>query len=102
LLLSGLPGHTKDTYLAARFHRLAARATVAVAHTILVSMYHVLKAQQPSRELGAEYWHRRNAEQLKRHLLKRLERWGSNHGPAYREHSRTSKIFCAMELACPG
>ena len=46
--------HTKDTYLAARFRRLAARkgktrAIVAVAHTILVSLYHMLKNKQPYR-----------------------------------------------------
>jgi transposase len=73
--------HTKETYLAARFRRLAARkgkkrAIVAVAHTILVSVYHMLKTKQPYRELGAEYWDRRNAEYLKRYLLKRLERLG--------------------------
>jgi hypothetical protein len=42
----------KETYLAARFRRLAARkgkerTIVAVAHTILVRMYHMLKNKQP-------------------------------------------------------
>ncbi len=73
--------HTKDTYLAARFRRLAARkgkkrAIVAVAHTILVSMHHMLKTKQPYRELGAEYVDHRKTEHLKRYLLKRLERLG--------------------------
>jgi transposase len=73
--------HTKDTYLATRFRRLAARkgkkrAIVAVAHTILVMVYHMLKAKQPYRELGADFLDRRNAEQVKRYLLKRLERLG--------------------------
>jgi transposase len=73
--------HTKATYLAARFHRLAARkgkkrAIVAVAHTILVSLYHMLKTKQPYRELGADFLDRRNAENIKRYLLKRLERLG--------------------------
>jgi len=73
--------HTKDTYLAARFHRLAARkgkkrAIVAVAHTILVSVDHMLKTKQAYRELGAESLDRRNAEHLQRYLLKRLERLG--------------------------
>src|SRR5262249_40346523 len=73
--------HTKDTYLAARFPGLAARkgkkrAIVAVAHTILVSVYHMLKTKQAYRELGAESLDRRNAEHLKRYLLKRLERLG--------------------------
>ena len=73
--------HTKETYLAARFHRLAARkgkkrAIVAVAHTILVSLYHMLKTKQPYRELGADFLDHRNAENIKRYLLKRLERLG--------------------------
>ena len=73
--------HTKETYLAARFRRLAARkgkkrAIVAVAHTILVSLYHMLKNKQPYRELGADFLDRRNAEHVKRYLLKRLERLG--------------------------
>jgi transposase len=43
--------HTKETYLAARFHRLAdrkgkKRAIVAVVHTILVSLYLRLKNNQ--------------------------------------------------------
>jgi transposase len=73
--------HTKETSLAARFRRLAARkgkkrAIVAVAHTIVVSRYHMLKNQQPYRELGADFLDRRNAENIKRYLLKRLERLG--------------------------
>jgi transposase len=73
--------HTEDTYLAARFRRLAARkgkkrAMVAVAHTILVMVYHMLKAKQPYRELGADFVDRRNAAPVKRYLLKRLERLG--------------------------
>ena len=73
--------HTKDTYLAARFRRLAARkgkkrAIVAVAHTILVLVYHMLKAKQPYRELGADFLDLRHAEQVKQYLLKRLARLG--------------------------
>ena len=67
--------------MAARFQRLAARkgkkrAIVAVAHTILVSLYDMLKNKQPYRELGADFLDRRNAEHVKRYLLKRLERLG--------------------------
>jgi transposase len=73
--------HTKGTYLAARFRRLAARkgkkrAIVAVAHTILISLYHMLKNKQSYRELGADFLDRRHADQVKRYLLKRLERLG--------------------------
>jgi transposase len=73
--------HTKETYLAARFRRLAARkgkkrAIVAVAHTILISLYHLLKNKQSYRELGADFLDRRHADHVKRYLLKRLERLG--------------------------
>jgi transposase len=73
--------HTKDSYLAARFRRLAARkgkkrAIVAVAHTILISLYHMLKTKQPYRELGADYLDRTKATQLKRYFVQRLERLG--------------------------
>jgi len=67
--------------VAARFHRLAAHkgkksAIVAVAHTLLVSLYHMLNNKQPYRELGADFLDHRNAENIKRYLLKRLERLG--------------------------
>ena len=73
--------HTKESYLAARFRRLAVRkgkkrAIVAVAHTILISLYHMLKTKQTYRELGADFLDRRHADQVKRYLLKRLERLG--------------------------
>ena len=72
---------TKETDLVARFRRLAARkgrkrTIVAVAHTILVSLYHRLNNPQPYRELGADFLDRRHAENIKRYLLKRLERLG--------------------------
>jgi transposase len=73
--------HSKNTYLSAQFRRLAARkgkkrAIVAVGHTILVILFHMLKNQQPYRDLGADYFDRHNSEQLKRSLIRRLERLG--------------------------
>jgi transposase len=73
--------HSKNTYLSAQFHRLAARkgkkrAIVAVGHTILVIMFHMLKNHQPYRDLGPDYFDRRNPEQLKRTLIRRLQRLG--------------------------
>ena len=49
---------------------------MAVAHTILVSMYYMLKNKQIYRELGADFLDRRHADHVKRYLLKRLERLG--------------------------
>ena len=52
------------------------RAIVAVAHTILVIVYPMLKTNQVYRELGADYLDRLNAAYVKQSLLKRLERLG--------------------------
>lgn len=72
---------TKDCYLSAQFKRLAARrgmkrALMAVAHTMLVIGYHVLKSGQGYRELGGNYLEQINKEQLQRYFLKRLQRLG--------------------------
>jgi hypothetical protein len=53
--------HVKNTYLSAQYHRIAARrgskrAAVAVAHTILVIAYHLLKQGENYRELGGDYF----------------------------------------------
>jgi hypothetical protein len=46
---------TKNTYLSAQYHRLAGRrgkkkATIAVGHSILVIIYHLLRDQQTYQE----------------------------------------------------
>jgi hypothetical protein len=56
----GRPRIAKNTYRSAQFRRLAARqgkkrASVDVAHTILVIVFHMLKHQPPYRDLGADY-----------------------------------------------
>jgi transposase len=73
--------HTKTTYLAAQYHRLAGRigrkkAIVAVAHSILVIAYHLIQRQEPYRELGGDYFDRRRPEATARRLVKRLEKLG--------------------------
>jgi transposase len=73
--------HTKGTYLAAQYRRLAGRrgkkrALVALGHTILVIIYHLLKGQTTYRELGADYFDRLDTERLTRGLVRRLERLG--------------------------
>jgi transposase len=70
---------TKDTFLKARYHRLAARrgkkrAIVAVAHSMLVSAYHMLTHQQPYHELGGDYFDQRKKEAKVSHLIRRLEK----------------------------
>jgi transposase len=73
--------HTKGTYLAAQYRRLAGRrgkkrALVALGHTILVIVYHLLKKPTTYRELGPDYFDRLDTERLTRTLVRRLERLG--------------------------
>jgi transposase len=72
---------TKDTYLAAQYRRIAARrgkkrALIAVGHTALVMIYHILTKRVPYHELGAQYFDEREREQVQRRLVHRLERLG--------------------------
>lgn len=72
---------TKGTYPAGQYRRLAGRrgkkrAIVAVAHSLLIAAYHVLRNGIPYQDLGAEHFDRLNPTQLTRHLVKRLERLG--------------------------
>ncbi len=72
---------TKNTYLSAQYHRLAARrgqkkAILAVAHSILVIAYHLIRRQEPYRELGGDYFDRRRPEATAKRLVKRLAQLG--------------------------
>jgi len=72
---------TKNSYLSAQYHRIAARrganrAAVAVAHTILVIAYHILKTRQPYRDLGADYFDRRRKDRTVKQAVKKLESLG--------------------------
>jgi len=49
---------------------------VAVAHAILVIIYHVLKHKVPYRELGADYFDKLNVTYIKHHHVRRLESLG--------------------------
>lgn len=74
---------TKGTFYKAGYHRLAARrgkkrAAVAVAHSILKSVYHVLKDDVHYRELGEDYLNDKIQDKRKKYLKKELERMGYN------------------------
>jgi transposase len=73
--------HTKNTYLSAQYHRLAARrgskkALVAVAHSILVIGYHLVLRKEPYRELGSNYFDQIRPQATAQRLVKRLQRLG--------------------------
>jgi transposase len=72
---------TKNTYLAAQYHRLASRrgkkkALMAVAHSILVIAYYLIQRKETYRELGGNYFDERQPEVTAKRLLKRLEQLG--------------------------
>jgi transposase len=72
---------TKGTYLRDKFYRLKARrgykrAAVAIAHKILVSIYHMLSQQVSYNDLGDLYLDKLNKNHLTRNLVHRLERLG--------------------------
>lgn len=72
---------TKQTYLSAQYHRLAARrggkrAALAVAHSILVIAYYIMARGQTYNDLGGNYFDERDRRQVERRLVKRLEGLG--------------------------
>jgi len=72
---------SKGTYLRDKFHRLKARrgnkcAAVAIAHRILVSIYHMLSQNVSYNDLGDLYLDNLNKHHLTRNLVRRLQRLG--------------------------
>src|SRR5262249_36351780 len=73
--------HTNNTYLTAQFFRLARRrgknrAILAVAHSLLVSIYYMLRDQRPYQDLGADYSTRLDADHIERRYVHQLEKLG--------------------------
>ena len=73
----------RDSYLSAQFRRLSARrgpkkAIVALAHSLLVIAYHVLKRRVTFTDLGPAFLDERNRMSVQRQLVRRLERLGYN------------------------
>ena len=68
---------TKGTYLSAYYRRLAARrgrkrALIALGHTLLGIMYHLLRDGATYTDLGGDYFERRDKDRLTARLLHRL------------------------------
>lgn len=71
----------KGTYLRDKFYRLKARrgykrAAVAIAHKILVSIYHMVSQNVSYNDLGDLYLDKLNTHHVTRNLVRRLERLG--------------------------
>ena len=72
---------TRDTYLSAQYRRIAARrgkkrAIIAVAHSILVIIYHMLRDGTRHSDLGGQYFEERNHQAIVRYTVRRLNRLG--------------------------
>jgi transposase len=71
----------KDTYLSAQYHRLVGRrgkrrAIMAVAHSILVIVYHLIDRDEDYKELGGNYFDTRASVKTVRNLVSRLKQLG--------------------------
>ena len=73
--------HCKDSYLSAQYHRLAfrrgkKRAAVALAHTLLIIVYHVLAHEEEYQELGGTYFDELDRDKKEKSLVRQLQRLG--------------------------
>lgn len=71
---------TKDTYLRSRYYRLLRRgknkATIALAHSILVAAYYIIRDGVDYRELGPSHLDQTDVKATTRRLVRRLEKLG--------------------------
>jgi len=73
--------HCKDSYLSAQYQRLVIRrggkkATIAVGHTLLVIIYHLLSEDKDYEELGGNYFDEWDRQAVQKRLVRRLEKLG--------------------------
>ena len=67
----------KDSFFHAQYQRLvvrrgANRATVAVAHSMLIAIYHILKDGVPFKDLSSDYYTKFNTEAKARYYMRKL------------------------------
>ena len=72
---------TRKSYLSSQYHRLAKRlggkrALVAVSHSILVIIYHMLSKKTPYHDLGPDFVDERSQRILQKRLIHKLETLG--------------------------
>jgi transposase len=74
-------GRSKNTYLAAQYRRLAARrgkkrAAVAVAHSLIIIIYHIIQRGTVYVDLGSTYFDQRQKDTVQHRLVQRLQNLG--------------------------
>lgn len=72
---------TKGSYVRSRYYRLKARmggrrAMVAIAHKLLIAIFHVLGRGVPYQDLGENYFDSRAKDRTTKHLVRRLQTLG--------------------------
>ncbi|MEK7352926.1 MAG: IS110 family transposase, partial [Chloroflexota bacterium] len=72
---------TRETYLSAQYHHLAPRrgkkkTIVAVGHTILVDIYHIIHDKTNYFDLGANYFDKRKSSAVVHNSIRRIEQLG--------------------------
>lgn len=73
--------HCKKSYFHAQYQRLAGkrgkkRALIAVAHSLLIVAYVLLKEQRLYEDLGPDYFERANRDNLTKYHVRKLQRLG--------------------------
>ena len=73
--------HSKNTYLAAQYRRIASRrgakvALIAVGHSLLTIIYHMLSEHVPYADLGGNYFDEHDRQGIEKRLVRRLEKLG--------------------------
>jgi transposase len=71
----------KESFFHAQYQRLVVRrgsnrATVAVAHSMLIAIYHMLKDNVPFKDLGSDYYTKFNTESKAKYYMKKLQELG--------------------------
>lgn len=74
---------SKGTYLAVRYRRIAARrgpikAVVAIEHTILIAVWHMLRNGEVYTDPGADYYTRQDPQRARNKAIRQLESLGYN------------------------
>lgn len=72
----------KDSFFHAQYQRLvvrrgANRATVAVAHSMLIAIYHMLKDGVAFKDLGSDYYAKSNTQAKANYYLRKLQELGA-------------------------
>jgi len=71
----------KDSFFHAQYQRIvvrrgANRATVAVAHSMLIAIYHILKDNIPFKDLGSNYYTKFNVGAKAKYYIRKLQELG--------------------------